>query len=179
MNRGRKDGEKVPMLDFVWVIFEGHAYRLGEQLASPSVWHFGPRSKTRPRFSRLVNRLSTGWAHFSGKMHVVGQMKNLGPSGAIDNARHVDATQLSAQQAWENEYLRAPHLRSLSDAEFLDYASALLEKYGRAELSGASLTGTEYLRELTCFFVEARHRGIDFKNIPRPDLGLRPGRPAV
>ncbi len=176
MNRPRTEADRAPPLDFVWVVFGRHVYELGKFEAMPTIWHIGPRARVRPRFARLADQLSRRWARFNGALHIEAAMSQVGPSKYQGAETEVAPEYITRQQAWEREYAQNPHLRALTLEAFLEHGSDVVGRFGRSILKGAPPMQPDarlaLLRELAHFMVEAQHRGVDLKDMPKPDFGL-------
>ena len=173
LRRKNDDGLVRSSIAFSWLIFESHFLEHGPATKTlPLVSLKGAKAKAFPWFDELLTYLQVAWANFNG--HPIFLQSATSPvnlqtrsSNAPENPRLGDM--ITRQKLWELRYRENPYLRPLGDQEVLRRGKAAVDALTPHFLKGGPSTSPEQWEELMIpwsdFLCEARHRGLDLRNL--------------
>lgn len=178
MQRTRTDGVSKSPIVVSCLIFESHTLTHGPvEKSYPIVLLEGTRARDYPWVSELLSYLQVAWGEFNGHRLIKSDARSLNdlastPSNNQDQHRPGD--KVSRQQMWEINYREHPYLRPLSDGAVLEAGRHAVEALMPYFLAGGQKMNVKEIEPMMIawsdFLCEARHRGLDLRHMPRPNM---------
>lgn len=178
MKRAREDGSLRSPIIFSWLIFESHTLTLGlAEKTLPMILLAGPRASEFPWVTGFLDYLQVAWAQFNGyplfKLDAQ-RVVDIPVAPLAASKQHKPGDKISRQQLWERNYHNNPYLRALSDREVLQRGHSAIEALLPHFMVGEPKLSLEEMEPLMIvwsdFLCETRHRGLDLREMPRPNL---------
>lgn len=174
MYRTRSGKSDAQVVDFAWLLSEGHLTPLVPGLdAFPSVLIEGS-SDGFPWFRAAFQRLEEGWAKRNYGAYATSSAESL-DGMTFESSERVKSPppkSIRRYEVWEREYDANPFLRSLSDEQVLEYGADVFRRTAPFLLTGGPRAPREEMDQLrraaTCFFRESSYRALDLRRMPRP-----------
>lgn len=172
LTKKRSDGtRRFECVDAVWLIDEAHRLQIKQDLAGPVSIIIEGDGKETKFVSDYIEYLTIQWATWNGfpAVKVSESMLNKDQlrSANKDYRSNKDKENLKRHEFWRECYKRAPYLRPMSKAQFLDYGRKLLAETMPYFLkNGKKATKQEMMiamEKFTDFLEETNYRGIDMR----------------
>ena len=145
---------------------------IGKPMAFTNIWIPNREWASNHWFESFAEDLTEKWSRYSGR-HLVdgGKMShNIAFTPTIEVNQKPLKT-IRRQDLWSLQYKKSPYLRPLTDHQLLEYGGKLLSEAALIYLASERKPSREellkMLEQTTHFIDEMRHRGLDWKCIPK------------
>lgn len=173
MRRKNDEGSVRSPISYSWLIFESHFLEHGPATKTmPLLTLKGSKAKAFPWFDELLTDLQVAWANYNGHpifLQSANAPVNLQARSSVASEQPKPGDKITRQMLWEFRYSENPYLRPLDDQEVLRRGKASIDALTPRFLKGGPPTSPEQWEELMIpwsdFLCEARHRGLDLRNL--------------
>jgi hypothetical protein len=172
LTRERTDGSMHTSIDFVWLLFEGHAIEtIDGSTARPSILLEGPTANSFDWFIPEFNQIQIAWSAFNNtplRHASVEQIADM-PFRLTKSDHATPPEKLKRQEIWERHYNASPYLRHFNDSDVLDHGTKVYQLLLPYFLKDSPRIPMEQLEPLfikwSDFLQESRRRGLNLRHL--------------
>jgi hypothetical protein len=172
LTRERTDGSMHTSIDFVWLLFEGHAIEtIDSATACPSILLEGPTANSFDWFIPEFNQIQIAWSVFNNtplRHASVEQIADM-PFRSTKSDHATPPEKLKRQEIWECHYNASPYLRHFNDSDVIDHGTKVYRLLLPYFLKDGPRIPMEQLEPLfikwSDFLQESRHRGLNLRHL--------------
>jgi hypothetical protein len=172
LTRERTDGSMHTSIDFVWLLFEGHAIEtIDSATARPSILLEGPTANSFDWFIPEFNQIQIAWSVFNNtplRHASVEQIADM-PFRSTKSDHATPPEKLKQQEIWECRYNASPYLRHFNDSDVIDHGTKVYQLLLPYFLKDGPRIPMEQLEPLfikwSDFLQESRHRELNLRHL--------------